>query len=191
MQSTVTLSRALLSTCQLLIVELPDEELRDAARVNRRRLGQAGHAGIGQAHDDAAGVRCGVRASNEAFVDQPGDPPRHAGARDERTIRQLRHAQLAVGERELGEHVEVGQGKAGLPLEIGLEPAHEGRVRPQQRGPSLPPIPARQLFRHQPLQELRDIGLHRYLHLQPTRRRVIAVASIPAQQSRKEPSSDY
>ena len=33
---------------ELLIIELSDEQFRDPARVHRRGLGQAGHAGVGQ-----------------------------------------------------------------------------------------------------------------------------------------------
>jgi hypothetical protein len=52
--------------------------------------------------------------------------------RDERAVRQLGHAQLAVGDRQLRQNVVVGQRKPGLLLEIRLEVPHERRVGPQE-----------------------------------------------------------
>src|SRR5207247_6852846 len=46
---------------ELLIIELRDEQFRDAAQVDRSGLGQARHAGVGQCDDDGARVPIGVR----------------------------------------------------------------------------------------------------------------------------------
>ena len=62
---------------------------------------------------------------DEPFIGQPGDATGHAGPRDERPVRQLGHAQLPLGLRQLSEHVEVGQGQARLSLEIRVESAYE------------------------------------------------------------------
>ena len=52
--------------------------LGDPADGSRRRLGQPGDADIGERNDDAASVGAGIRSSNQAFIDQPGDPAGHA-----------------------------------------------------------------------------------------------------------------
>src|SRR5436190_567863 len=63
---------------ELLIVELRDEQFRDAAQVHGSGLGQACHAGVGQRDDDTASVRIRVGPPDEAFLDQPGYTPGHA-----------------------------------------------------------------------------------------------------------------
>src|SRR6266571_1424907 len=68
---------SVLENGELLIVELREEQLRDPAQVDGSGLGEARHAGVGQRDDDAACVRIGVGSPDEAFLDQPGDPPGH------------------------------------------------------------------------------------------------------------------
>ena len=63
MQSRVTLFRARLENGELLIIELRDEQFRDPAQVDRRGLGQAGHAGVGQRDHDATCVGIGAGAT--------------------------------------------------------------------------------------------------------------------------------
>ena len=73
------LVQSALESGELLLVEFRDEELQDAAQMNRNGLGEARHAGIGQCDDDAAPVAVGVRSPDKPFIDQPGDAPGHAG----------------------------------------------------------------------------------------------------------------
>jgi hypothetical protein len=64
---------------ELLIVELRDKQLSNAAQVDRSGLGEPGHPGVGQRDDDGARVRIGVLSPDEPFTDQPGDTAGHAG----------------------------------------------------------------------------------------------------------------
>src|SRR6266852_5348588 len=57
-----------LEDSQLFLIESRDKEIGDPAQVDRRRLGQAGHARIGQYDDDTTSVCIGVGSTNEAFV---------------------------------------------------------------------------------------------------------------------------
>jgi hypothetical protein len=70
-----------------------------------------------------------------------------------------------VGLRQLSEHVEVGQGQACLSFEIRIESAHERGVGSQHRAPGLQPTAARHLILYEPVEELCDIGLRKYLHV--------------------------
>src|SRR2546426_8975918 len=72
-----------LEDSQLSLIESRDKEIGDPAQVDRRRLGQAGHARIGQYDHDTASVCIGVGSTNEAFVNQPRDTASHARPRDE------------------------------------------------------------------------------------------------------------
>src|SRR4051794_34112195 len=135
---------------ELPIVELSNEQLRDPAGMDGRRLTETGHARLGERHYDAAGVGACCVPADEAFIHQPGDAAGHARPRDERPIRQLCDAQLTVGLRQLSEHVEVGQGQPRLSLQIRIQSAHERGVRPQQRAPGLQPTPARHLVLDEP-----------------------------------------
>ncbi len=121
-----------LEDSQLLLIESRDKEIGDPAQVDRRRVGQAGHARIGQYDYDTTSVCIGVGSTNEAFVNQPRDTASHARPRDERPGREVGHAQLATRERQLSEHVEIGQSQAGLLFEIRVELAHERGVCSQQ-----------------------------------------------------------
>src|SRR5439155_4351247 len=94
----------------------------------------------------------------QAFIDQPGDATGHARPRDERPVRELRHAQLTVGCRQLSEHVEVGQGQARLSFQVRVEAAHERGVGPQQRAPGPEPTAARHLSLYEPVEEPCDTG---------------------------------
>ncbi len=155
---------------ELLIIELGEEQLGDPAGVDGRRLSEAGDACLGERHDDTAGVgTCSVSA-DEACINQPGDATGHARPRDERPVRQFRHAQLTVGLRQLREHVEVGQGQARLSFEICIESAYERGVGLQHRAPGRQPTAARYLLLDEPVEELGDIGLRKYLHVQLSRR---------------------
>ena len=102
-----------------------------------------------------------------AFIDQPGDAAGHARCRDERSVRQLCDAQFTVGLRELSEDVDkLSEGQARLSLQVRVESAHERGVGPQQRTPRpVQTAPVWHLVRHEPVEELRDVGLVRYLHL--------------------------
>src|SRR3989442_10945805 len=121
-----------LEDSQLFSIESRDKEIGDPAQVDRRRLGQPGHARISQYDHDTASVCIGVDSTNEAFVNQPRDTASHARPRHERPGREVGHAQLATRERQLSEHVEIGQGQAGLLFEIRVELAHERGVCSQQ-----------------------------------------------------------
>src|SRR5438093_1677556 len=103
---------------ELLIIELGDEQLRDPADMDGRRLGEAGDAGLGERHHDTAGVGTRSVSADEAFIDQPGDATGYARPRDERPFRQLCNAQLTLGPRQLSEDVEVGKGQTRLSLQI-------------------------------------------------------------------------
>src|SRR3954470_18590172 len=107
-----------LEELELPIVELGNEQLRDPAGMDGRRLTETGHARLGERHYDAAGVGARSVPADEAFIDQPGDATAHARPRDECPVRQLCNAQLTVGVRQLSEHVEVGQGQTRLSLQI-------------------------------------------------------------------------
>jgi len=63
--------------------------------------GQASYAGLGQRDHYATPVRIGGGSPNDALIDQPGHTAGHARAGDERPRRQLRHPQLATGDRQL------------------------------------------------------------------------------------------
>ena len=130
-----------------------------------RRLTEAGDASVGERHHDT--TRVGTRSvpANETFIDQPCDATGHARPRDERPVRQLRHAQLTMGLRQLSEHVEIRQRQARLSFEIRVESAHQRGVGPQQRVPGLQPTAARHLLLDEPVEHLRDIVLGNYLHM--------------------------
>ena len=53
----------------------------------------------------------------------------------------------------------------GLWFELGIELARERGVGPQQRAPGLQPTAARHLLLHEPVEELGDVGLRKYLHV--------------------------
>ena len=65
---------------ELLIVELGDEQLGDAAHVDRSGRGEAGHAGVGQRDHDATPVGVGGASRNEALAHQAGHAAGHARA---------------------------------------------------------------------------------------------------------------
>ena len=121
-----------LESSQLSLTEPRDKEIGDRAQVDRRRIGKAGHARIGQHDHDTPSVCIGIGSTNQAFVNQPRDAASHARPRDERPGREVGHAQLAAREGQLCEHIEIGQGQSGLLFEIRIELAHERGVRPQE-----------------------------------------------------------
>ena len=86
------LIQSALESGELLIIELSDEEFGDGSQMDRSGLGEACHAGVSQRDDNAACVRIGIGSADAAFPDQAGDTAGHAGARDERPGRELRHA---------------------------------------------------------------------------------------------------
>src|SRR5881296_3994942 len=114
-----------LEDSQLFLVESRDKKIGDPAQVDRRRLGQAGHARLRQYDHDTTSVCIGVDATDEAFVNQSRGTASHARPRYERPGREVGHAQLATRERQLSEHVEISQGHASLLFEIHVELAHE------------------------------------------------------------------
>ena len=75
-----------------MIIELCDEQFGDPAGVDGRRLTEAGDACVGERHLDTTGVGTRSLSAQEAFIGQPGDATRHTRPRDERAVRQLRHA---------------------------------------------------------------------------------------------------
>src|SRR2546427_1208609 len=111
----------LLKDSQLFLAEPRDEQIGDPAHVDRRRLGQAGHARIGQYDHDATCVCFGVGSTNEAFVNHPRDTASHARTRDERAGGEVGHAELPTSGRKLTEHIEIGQRHTGLFFEIRVE----------------------------------------------------------------------
>src|SRR5438552_5823140 len=58
------LIQSTLESGELLVVELGNEQLRDPAHMNRSRVGEAGHAGVGQRDHDATPVRARGAATN-------------------------------------------------------------------------------------------------------------------------------
>src|SRR5215211_6399884 len=54
---------------ELLVIEFCDEQLGDAAHMNRSGLGEAGHAGVGQRDHDATPVGAGGTSTNETLID--------------------------------------------------------------------------------------------------------------------------
>src|SRR2546423_7720787 len=86
------LVESVLEDGELLIVELREEQIRDPAQVDRSSLGEARCAHVGQGDDDTTSVRIGAGSLDEALLDQPGHTPGHAGLRDERSGREVRHA---------------------------------------------------------------------------------------------------
>jgi len=140
--------------------------------------GQTVQSRVCQQDHDTACVGIGVGTTNQAFVNEPGDPPGHAGTGDEGPVRQLCHPQRTTSARQLSEHVEVGQRQTGLAFEIGLKLAQERGVGPEQCAPRLQPAPARHLFRDDPIEVSRGVGFGQYLHMQPPESKVFASASI-------------
>jgi hypothetical protein len=158
---------------ELLFIQLRDEHFRDGPEMDRSGLGEAGHSGVGQLNDDATSVRAGVRSPDEAFFDQPGDTPRHAGPRDERPVRELRHAQLAPRLGQLSDHVEEGLSQSRRLCEVGLEPAHERGMCPEERCPGLEAAPVGQSLRPEPFEESSHLGFGISLHV-PRRLKSVA-----------------
>jgi hypothetical protein len=66
----------------------------------------------------------------------------------------------------LTEYVEVAQRQAGLRLKIRRKPAHERRVRLQQRPPSAQTAAPRQCICHEPVKETGNIWFRLYVHMQ-------------------------
>ena len=100
--------------------------------MDRHRRGQARQSGVGQRDGNAAPVRVGDRPSDQPFVNHAVDAPAHGRARAECLRGQVRHAQLATGARQLGQHVEVAQRQARLPGQIGRQLTHQGGMGVQQ-----------------------------------------------------------
>jgi hypothetical protein len=151
---------------ELVIVELADEQLGDAADVNRRDLLQARGAGIGQLDHDASPVRIGARSSDESLLSEPRDPTGHSGAGDQRLCREVGHAQAATGDRQLGKDVEVGKRQAALTLEVGLHLADERGMCCQQRLPGSDASTGWQLAFDEPIQESAQLRSGGYLRVQ-------------------------
>ena len=59
---------------ELLIVQPRDEQIEDPAQMHRGGFDQAGHARVGQDDHDATCVVVSGSSTNEAFIDEPGDP---------------------------------------------------------------------------------------------------------------------
>src|SRR5438046_5742957 len=62
-----------LESSQLSLTEPRDKEIGDRAQVDRRRIGKAGHARIGQHDHDTPSVCIGIGSTNQAIVNQPRD----------------------------------------------------------------------------------------------------------------------
>ena len=162
----------------MLVIQALHEQLRDPARVHWRSLRKPRETGVGQGHNDASCVGTGRGATDQAFIGEPRDAPGHPGAGDQGASREVGHPQLATGDCQLGEHVEVGQWETGLPDEVDLELAHERRVRLEQGAPCRETPATRKLIRDQSVENRGGVGFRKYLHAQPNRRSVFAVASI-------------
>src|SRR5437763_8278234 len=65
---------------ELLVIEFCDEQLGDAAHMNRSGLAEAGHADVGERDQDSTPVGVGGASTNEALVNQAGDTAGHARA---------------------------------------------------------------------------------------------------------------
>src|SRR5437870_8261741 len=66
-----------LEDSQLFLVESRDKEIGDPAQVDRRRLGQAGHARLGQYDHCTTGVCIGGGSTKGAFVNRPRSTSTH------------------------------------------------------------------------------------------------------------------
>src|SRR5439155_8589918 len=84
--------------------------------------------------------------------------------------REVGHAELTAGARQLSEYVEVGQREPGRLRQVELEAAHEGGVCAQKRIPSPEPGSVRQLARREPIEQISRSAFRRYLHVQPSDR---------------------
>jgi predicted dehydrogenase len=123
-------------------------------------------------------------------VNEPGDAPSHARARDEGPIRQLRHSQRTSSDGQLSQHVEVGQGQTRLALEIGLKLAQERGVGPKQPVPRQQAPPARHLFRQDPIEVSSRVRFRKYLHMQSPENKILACASISTSPGSKVPPTE-
>src|SRR5207302_784256 len=141
-------------------------------------LGEARQTGVRQRDDDTASICIGVGSADEAFLNEPCHASRHAGLRDERSGREICHAQLAPRACQLSEHIEVCQRESCRLRETNLEAAHEGGVCPQERVPCLESTPARQLASYEPVEKSSSVGFRRYLHTQQPITKMLALASI-------------
>src|ERR1700693_2353637 len=83
------LGQGALENGELLVVQLSDEFIGNSAHVDRSCDGQTLQSGVCQLDHDTARVGIGVGTTNQAFVNEPGDAPGHAGACDEGSVRQL------------------------------------------------------------------------------------------------------
>src|SRR5450631_1171978 len=72
------LGQGALKNGKLLVVQFRDKEIEDAAHVDRSCFGQAVQTGVGQHNGDPTRVAIGSGSTNQAVVNQSGDPPRHA-----------------------------------------------------------------------------------------------------------------
>src|SRR5688572_5693050 len=141
-------------------------------------FGEASEARFRQGNYDAAGISFVISSRDEAFFDQACDAASHPGARAEGARRELAHAQFAPGPSELGQHVEIAERQPGGLPQIGSQPAHERRVRLQEREPGVERPTARRRLGDEPLDQRGRINLGIYLHVQRSSPRVIAFATI-------------
>jgi hypothetical protein len=72
---------------ELLIIELGDEQLRDPADMDGRRLTEPGDARLGERHHHTTGVGIRSVSADVAFIDEPGHATGHARPRDVRPVR--------------------------------------------------------------------------------------------------------
>ena len=80
--------------------------------------------------------------------------------------------------RQLRKHVEVAQRQAGLGDEVRREVAYQGRMRAKQGLPGCEATAIRKRLVDHAVKRGRGLHFGRCLHLQPTRRNVLALASI-------------
>src|SRR6266567_7275011 len=146
-------SQSGLENGEFLIVEPLDEQFRHTVKMDRRSFGHTCDTGVGQGDNHAAPVLSGVRPTYETLIIQPRDAAGQPRAREERAGGELRHPQLAAGAGQLSQDVEVGEGQAGVLLEIGIELADERGLRLQQSTPRLLSAPARQRLLGKPTEE--------------------------------------
>src|SRR5438874_1035594 len=119
-----------------------------------------------------------ARAAKRQGVRQPA--ARRSSAGSETPIRPSRVRAPALDARSAKGAVDghLGQGRAGLAFEIGLELSQKRGVGPEQRVPCPQAAHPRHLPGEDPVEMSSDVLLGRYLHMQSLRSTILALATI-------------
>jgi hypothetical protein len=121
---------------ELVLAEVAEEALADAGEVGRPRVGEQLVALVRQDREAAAPVGRARVAHQQPLALEAVDQPRHAGAREQHAVGQLGHPQPAPGRgAQVDQDVVVAQRERVRLLELGIQRAHERRVRPQHPAP--------------------------------------------------------